>query len=196
MALRNAQVSLTLNVLSSNKERPSRSKGARHRITSPRRRITHTSVPFRLSQNGLQCQEARSQRRRGVVPTRQPKVLLHEFLAKDSEVFCLSTHVLASVPTPPNPTIYGLHLYHTCTFSVLFRRKTRPNRPADGEPVFARANPQVGRRKPVNPAKMLPRIWPPEIPPVLAARAKDGEDAYPTPKNARNGRFRPQETAF
>jgi hypothetical protein len=60
------------------------------------------------------------------------------------EGFCQSSQVLAVVPTTPNPAIYGLHLYQTCTFSVPFRRKTARNGGCDGEPVFARANPQAG----------------------------------------------------
>jgi hypothetical protein len=59
--------------------------------------------------------------------------------------FCLSTCVLVLVPTTPNPTGYGLFLYQTCTFSILFQRKSARNRGCGGEPVFARANPQAGR---------------------------------------------------
>jgi hypothetical protein len=50
------------------------------------------------------------------------------------EGFCLSTHVLATVPTSPNRATYGVFLYQTCTFSVPFRRKTGRNRPLDGGP--------------------------------------------------------------
>jgi hypothetical protein len=80
----------------------------------------------------------------------------------------------------------------TCTFSVPFRRKPRPNGPVHGEPVFARANPQAGRRWPVSPPKYRPEslpqksrlFWP------LGPRT---EEIPPTPKNAREGRFRPKK---
>jgi hypothetical protein len=52
------------------------------------------------------------------VPTRYQWGLQHEG-------FCLAPHVLAPLPTTPNPTISELHLYQACTFSVLFRRKLR-----------------------------------------------------------------------
>jgi hypothetical protein len=73
----------------------------------------------------------------------------------------LSEHPTFSrpVPTTSNPNTYGVFLYQTCTFSVQFRRKTARNRGCDGEPVFARANPQAGRHSRVKPrAQISPGI--------------------------------------
>ena len=103
---------------------------------------------------------------------------------------------MALVPTTSNPTIYGLHVYQMCTFSVPFRRKTRPNRPVEGEPVFARANPQVGRRRPVKPSQNGPESLPQKSRLFLAPRAKDWENCLPNAQQSKEGRFPPQETAF
>jgi hypothetical protein len=106
--------------------------------------------------------------------------------------FCPSTHVLALVPTTPNPTVYGVLLYQTCTFSAPFRRKITCNRGCDGEPVFARANPQAGRRANKTPPKDRPGS-PTRNPACLAAGAQGRGPSYPTPKNARKGHFRPRK---
>jgi hypothetical protein len=50
-------------------------------------------------------------------------------------------------------------------------------------------------KRPGRPAQMSPGSPPPEIPPVFAAGAKDGEDADPAPTNAKKGR-RPEKRHF
>jgi len=79
--------------------------------------------------------------------------------------------------------------------------KIRRNRPLDDEPDFRSTGSIQSRRgegvtpwspEPVNRSKTAPESLPPEITPILAAGAEEG-DAYPTPKNARKGRFRPKK---
>ena len=111
------------------------------------------------------------------------------------EGFCPSTPVLALAPTTPNPTIYGLNLYQTCTFSAPFRRKPRPNCRFDCEPVLSRANPKIGRPGPVKPSQNIARNLSPRNPASLAARAKD-EICLPGAHQRNLGPFPPQETAF
>jgi hypothetical protein len=112
------------------------------------------------------------------------------------EGFCPSTHVLALVPTTSNPAVYGLFVYQTCTLSVPFRRKTARNRGSDGGPVLAGANLQVGPTQAGKTPKMSPGISSTEIPPVLAAGAKGGENVLPDAQERKQGPFPPQETAF
>ena len=94
---------------------------------------------------------------------------------------------MALVPTTPNPTVYGVHLYQTSTFRYRFDEEL---------PLIARRRAgfrsresQAGRRK-IKPGHYRPESLPPEISPVLAAEPGTGK-SYPTPTNAREGRFRP-----
>ena len=95
-------------------------------------------------------------RRLTINPLSRPRQSAHEG-------FCPSTHVLALVPTTPNPTSYGAFLYETCTFSGPFRQKTARN-DGCGEPVFARADlkPTAAGRQ--NSAQMSPGISSPQKP--------------------------------
>jgi len=56
---------------------------------------------------------------------------------------------------------------------------------ANGEPLFARANPQAGR--------LAQNFLPQGSGLSSAAEAKDGENSHPTRKNARKGSFRPKK---
>ena len=77
--------------------------------------------------------------------------------------------------------------------TVSTKTRPNPNRPVPGEPVVARANPQVGRRRPRKAQpKYRPEPLPPEIPPVLATWSQGrGKFGYSAPTNAK-GRFRPR----
>jgi len=204
MALRNAQVSkildragpqrdvapVILNVLSSHKKRPSRSKLRSTSITSPWRRITHTSVSI-SPQSGQAAVPGSQEPASATCPTNSAA----EGVCSP-ERFCPSTPVLALAPTTPNSTVYGVCVYQTCTFSVPFRRKPRPNRPVDGGPFSLARILKPGRRRPTKPQpKCRPESPPPEIPPVFAAKAKDGE-SRPSAHERKEGPFPPQETAF
>jgi hypothetical protein len=85
------------------------------------------------------------------------------------------------------PLVPNLYLFGT------FSTKKRWNCPFDGEPVFARANPQAGRRRPEKPAQMSLGISSPEISPAWPAGAKDREDGYLAPTNVTYGHFRPKK---
>jgi len=60
---------------------------------------------------------------------------------------------------------------------------------ANGEPLFARANPQAGRLA----QNFVPGVLPQGSGLSSAAEAKDGENSHPTRKNARKGSFRPKK---
>ena len=97
---------------------------------------------------------------------------------------------MAAVPTTPNPTIYGLHLYQTCTFSVPFRRKTARNRECDGEAVFtasglheaARRGTGLEARGRKTPLQYHPESPPPEIRLFWPPEPRPGKMATRRPK--------------
>ena len=146
-----------------------------------------SSVSVCLSPNGLQWQEVRSQGHGGVVPNRLAEGV------RAREGFCPSTDVLALAPTTPNPTVYGVHLYQTCTFSVPFRQKNAL--------IVSGPASRLSLARILKPAELTvktpPRSRPgplPEIPPVLDAGPGRGEvlsDAH----QRKGGPFPPQETA-
>jgi hypothetical protein len=165
----------------------------------------HANFPFDSPrQSGLctkasiwpHCGVASANSAQRLLPSSWPRTLSS---ADSGEGFCLSTHVLALVPTTPNPTVYRVHLYQTCTFSVPFRRKPARNRGCDDVPVFACAIPKPATPGPVKRRPNIARnLIRPEIAPVLAARAKGGERkrCLPDAQERKEGPFPPQETAF
>jgi hypothetical protein len=135
-------------------------------------------------------------RRRGLLTGFWPR----SQLSGRCEGFCRAPHVLVPAPAAPNPAIYRVLLYQTCTFSVPFRRKTARNRGCGGEPVFAASGIHgaganwgvalaAGARKPPH---YRPESLPPEIPPIWPPGPRT-EIAYAAPTNAREGRFRPKK---
>jgi hypothetical protein len=104
------------------------------------------------------------------------------------EGFCLSTHVLALVPTTPNPTIYGPHLR--------FDKKPPAIVAATASRFSLARILKPAACSQVKPRPISPAIPSPQVSPVLAAGPKDGDWPTQTPKNARKGRFRPKKMAF
>jgi hypothetical protein len=93
------------------------------------------------------------------------------------EGFVRAPHVLALVPTTPNPTTYGLHYTKRVPFRYRFDEKPPVNSGCDVVSRFSltrifRTTFWLGFTGPV--AGRLEDSLPPEIPPVLAAVAKEG----------------------
>jgi hypothetical protein len=132
----------------------------------------------------------RSQRNGGVEPTHLPKGSAHV------RGFVRAPEVLASVQLRQIQPVTGWTCTKRVPFRCSFRRKTDRNRGCDGEPVFARANPRAGRRRPVKPRPISPRNLSPRTTPVLATVAGDRERCLPGAHQRNLGPFPPQERAF
>lgn len=66
-------------------------------------------------------------------------------------------------------------------FFVTVSTKALRNRGCDGEPLFARTNPQAGRLA----QNLAPGLHPQGSGLFSASEAKDGKKSHPTPKNAK-----------